>query len=145
MSEIPDIVQIVSQAAAREAPSSTDLDEQPDLSIDLEESRIEFQLDCLYQEFKHLNDNHNLRLSYTGRIYGLVVAWLVCVVGCVAMAGFSAWGFRLSDTVLVAFITSTTVNVVGLFVLVAKWMYPSGREGESKSLESRAAEIRRKP
>jgi hypothetical protein len=27
---------------------------------------------------------------------------------------------------LIAFITSTTVNVVGLFVLVAKWMFPAG-------------------
>lgn len=25
----------------------------------------------------------------------------------------------------IAFITSTTINVVGLFVLVAKWMYPA--------------------
>jgi len=29
------------------------------------------------------------------------------------------------DKVLIAFITSTTINVVGLFVVVAKWMFPT--------------------
>jgi hypothetical protein len=44
----------------------------------------------------------------------------------IASSGFGYKSFELPDGVLIAFIASTTVNVVGLFVLVAKWMYPAG-------------------
>lgn len=87
-----DIARIVDDAASREASASRELEVQFDLGLDLDSSRIKFQLNCLQAELTYLNDNHDLRLAYT---------------------------------VLVAIITSTTVNVVGLFVLVAKWMYPA--------------------
>jgi hypothetical protein len=99
-------------------------------------------LECLISQLNQQNDNHRLRLAYTGKIYGLVVGWLVCVLLCVACSGFSYKGFRLSDSVLLAFITSTTVTVVGLFVLVAKWMYPTAdRPPTAEGLEKRATEI----
>lgn len=138
-----DLEVIVSEAAAAEAPPPLPPEPLPDLGIDLEEHRLAFQLDCLEQELSAIKDTHNLRLSYTGRIFWLVVAWLSCVVACVVLSGFKFYGFGLSDSVLVAFITSTTVTVVGLFVLVAKWMYPSGRETpDGKELHSRADGLR---
>lgn len=87
-----DIGRIVDDAASREASASRELKVQFDLSLDLDSSRIKFQLNCLWAELRYSNDNHDLRLAYT---------------------------------VLVAIITSTAVNVVGLFVLIAKWMYPA--------------------
>jgi hypothetical protein len=33
--------------------------------------------------------------------------------------------FELSDAVLIALITTTTVNVLGLFYIVARWLFPS--------------------
>ena len=143
--EPKDLEKIVSAAAAEQlerqltetAPQSSE--ELPDLGIDLEEHKLAFQLDCLQQELQALKDTHGLRLSYTGRIFWLVVAWLACVVICVIFSGFKYKGFGLSDSVLIAFITSTTVNVVGLFVLVAKWMFPSGNSApDGKELHSRA-------
>lgn len=136
-----DLAKIVSDAAAVEipAPSSPEEEALPDLSLDLEEHRLSFQIECLDQDLKALKDTHGLRVSYTGRIFWLVVAWLACVVVCVMFSGFRFKGFQLSDSVLIAFITSTTVNVVGLFVLVAKWMFPSGKEyPDGKELHSRA-------
>ncbi|MCC6589759.1 MAG: hypothetical protein IT168_23900 [Bryobacterales bacterium] len=53
----------------------------------------------------------------------LVACWLGCVALCIFLSGIRLWGFELSEKVLIAFITSTTINVVGLFVVVAKWMY----------------------
>jgi hypothetical protein len=131
--------QIVTAAAEREVPESAAEGSSPDLGIDLEESRLQFQLDCLDTQLRQLNDNHRLRLSYTGKIFWLVVAWLAAVVLSVALSGFNCGGFRLSDGVIIAFITSTTINVVGLFVIVAKWMYPSGSHPDSpETLEKRA-------
>jgi len=138
-----DLEEIVSEAAAAEAPPPLPPEPLPDLGIDLEEHKLAFQLQCLEQELQAIKDTHGLRLSYTGRIFWLVVAWLASVVTCVIFSGFKLRGFDLSDSVLIAFITSTTVTVVGLFVMVAKWMYPSGRESpDGKELHSRADALR---
>jgi hypothetical protein len=47
--------------------------------------------------------------------------------------------------VLIAFIGSTTVNVVGLFVLVAKWMYPGDAKGRTDrtQLQVKAASLKK--
>ena len=123
-----DLKKIITSAAEteEEEPSRSPDQDLPDLSLDLEEHKLEFQLTCLAEDLKQLQDTHGLRLDYTAHIFKLVCAWLACVVACVVLSGFGLWGFKLSDSVLIAFITSTTVNVVGLFVLVAKWMFPTG-------------------
>ncbi|MES9903676.1 MAG: hypothetical protein ABW168_13505, partial [Sedimenticola sp.] len=101
---------------------------EPDLSLDLAEHQLFYQVEALKQELKEAQDTRELRLGYAGRIFWLVCAWLVCVAIAVFMSGFSLWNFNLSDKVLITFITSTTINVVGLFVVVAKWMFPNGND-----------------
>ena len=143
-----DLEKIVSEAAEADvAPAITPTPAKeadlPDLGLDLEEHRLAFEIDCLQQDLQALKDTYGLRVSYTGRIFWLVVAWLACVVTCVVFSGFKFRSFQLSDNVLIAFITSTTVNVVGLFVLVAKWMFPSGKTSpDGKELHSRSAALR---
>lgn len=135
--------QIIRNAAQLEPPADATNQPTPDLSVGLDESRLQFMLECLDSQLRQLNDNHSLRLSYTGKIFWLVVGWLVSVVVCVAMSGLSKWGFKLSDGVMIAFITSTTVNVIGLFVLVAKWMYPAPEAQESaEALRKKARDLK---
>jgi hypothetical protein len=140
-----DLAKIVSESAeANQPPPQIPEETPPDLSLDLEEHKLAFQLECLEQELKELRETHGLRVSYTGRIFWLVVAWLTCVVVCVMFSGFRYHEFRLSDSVIIAFITSTTVNVVGLFVLVAKWMFPSGSDSpDRKAMHLRAESLRK--
>ena len=57
----------------------------------------------------------------------LLCVWLSFLAICLLMAGLGCWGFKLSDNVLIAFIASTLINVLGLFVVVAKWMFPNIR------------------
>lgn len=142
-----DLARVIREAAEADRPKDrVSPDENRDLGIDLEEHRIWFEVKVLQDQLGQIQKNHDLRVSYTGRIFWLVVGWLVGVVLCVMLAGFGGWGFRLSDAVLVAFITSTTVNVVGLFVLVAKWMYPSGSaDTQHKDLISSSLSMRSKP
>jgi hypothetical protein len=138
-----DLSKLIRDAAESALPKAESVDPVPDLSLDLEEHRLSFEIDCLQQELNELKDNHQLRLTYTARIFWLVVAWLACVVASIIMSGLAAWGFHLSDGVLIAFITSTTVNVVGLFVLVAKWMFPSGKGSSSgATLQVKSSTVR---
>ena len=137
-----DLKKIITSAAETEKPSGSPDQNLPDLSIDLEEHKLEFQLTCLEEDLKQLQDTHGLRLDYTAHIFKLVCAWLACVVACVILSGFGLGGFKLSDSVLIAFITSTTVNVVGLFVLVAKWMFPAGtRTATGRELNARVQSL----
>jgi lipopolysaccharide export LptBFGC system permease protein LptF len=126
--------ELIQNVASRESTESYCLpsEPEPDLSLDLKEQQLDFQVENLRQELKETKDTHDLRLGYSSRIFWLVCCWLVCVAASVFMSGFNFHGFSLSDNVLIAFITSTTVNVVGLFVVVAKWMFPNSNNKKNK-------------
>ncbi len=119
---INSIKESVRKAASRDEPIEAD-ELEPNLSLTLSEHKDLYEIDSLRQALKEAVDTHKLRLQYTSRIFGMVCGWLLGVIVCILLTGFRVWSFQLSDSVLIAFITSTTVNVVGLFFVVAKWMY----------------------
>jgi hypothetical protein len=92
------------------------------------------------------DERKTLREKYTPRLFGIITTWLGIVVLFVFLSALrfdyfnfnnpechiSCVGFKLSDSVLIAFITSTTVSVLGLFLVVANWMYPSASRKNDK-------------
>ena len=127
------LTDLVLEATSHDKPLSDEPYPLPDLSLDLVEHKLSFQVQTLEQELLESKDTQNLRLNYSNKIFWLVCSWLVCVAVSVFLAGFKIYNFSLSDKVLITFITSTTVNVVGLFVVVAKWMFPSNNNTKKKS------------
>jgi hypothetical protein len=115
------------------------LPKAPDASIRLDDERKTLELDRLKLENTRLQnklteaeDLHHIRKRYTGRLFWLIVGWLFAVLFFVVCSGFRVFGFSLSDAVIISFITSTTVSVLGLFLVPAKWLYPSDkRENDS--------------
>ena len=128
-------VQIIRTSAAHDLPSGKE-NGFSNLEIDLDEHRMRYELDSLEQQLREAEDTHELRIGYANKIFIMVCIWLGCVIASVVMCGFHLWGFTLSDKVLITFITSTTINVVGLFAIVAKWMFHHGgkklEDGKSK-------------
>ena len=114
--------QLVAQAASHNKPVREEAG-LPDLEIDLVEHKLQYEVDSLRQQLQESVDTHNLRIGYANKIFWLVCIWLACVIVGVLLAGFHAFGFSLSDKVLMTFIASTTINVLGLFAIVAKWMF----------------------
>lgn len=90
---------------------------------ELKEERDKLKFDLEQQKFNERYDLHELRRTYTPYLFYMTVAWLVFVAILVSLsaAGFS----KLTDPVLIALITTTTANVVGLFVIAARWLFPS--------------------
>jgi len=126
----PSPSQLVHKASSHDKPCQEE-DTQPDLGLDLAEHKLQFEVqklqhevDSLKQRLQESIDTHKLRLNYANKVFLLVLFWLLCVITSVFLAGIKPLGFVLSDNVLIAFITSTTLNVVGLFAIVAKWMFP---------------------
>lgn len=61
------------------------------------------------------------RKEYTHKIFVLICFWLV-LVGILLIASGNG-NLHYSDTVLITLLTTTTANVIGLFVFVAKYLF----------------------
>jgi hypothetical protein len=70
----------------------------------------------------HKNDIEN-RGKYTKRLYWTMVGWMSAAYLVLLLTGWTVGGFTLSDSVLIALITGTTANVIGLFVIVARYLF----------------------
>lgn len=70
-----------------------------------------------------------IRRTYAHRIFWLTLGWLSLVLLILGASGSSLQTlglnrFHLEDTVLIAFITTSSLQVLGLMVIVAKWLFP---------------------
>jgi len=97
-----------------------------DLKQDYEIGELNERLNRLAQSSRHAEDVHEMRKKFAPWLFGLVCVWLIVVSVAIFFSGFEFYCFNLSDKVLIAFIATTTVNVLGLFYVVAKWLYPNG-------------------
>lgn len=132
----------IKQAAGKERALAEkglqDNDKYRDEILTLNTDRLKYEVEELRNKLDREIDTHDLRKQYVPLLFRLIVVWLAIVVLFVFMTGWSGdflnnpdcrincARFKLNDSVLIAFITSTTFSVLGLFLLVAKWLYPSG-------------------
>lgn len=73
------------------------------------------------------------RKHYALRIYKLTVGWLITLAAFVLLHGWqSHLGLNISEKIILALITSATIQVVGLFVIVARYLFPSGNKSNDK-------------
>lgn len=103
---------------------------RPDDALAASIELIFIEIDGLKSAQQRASEEHDLRKQYLPKLFWLTVAWLGVVVGFV-LATSLKW-ITLSDSVLIAFITSTTVSVLGLFILAAQWLFASSRKPEAE-------------
>ncbi|WP_145005996.1 hypothetical protein [Pseudomonas oryzihabitans] len=99
------------------------------------------------QKRRHEEDLHDLRKKHTALLFRLTFIWVAVVWFVVLLQGFGRWflpfflegyryiPFKLSDSVLIAFITSTTATVLGLYGVAAYWLFGKQRAKEEKKKE----------
>lgn len=123
-------------------PSLSPSDHLTDIRQEFEIRHLAHQVDQLQEQMRQDADRHRLRKNYSFALFGLVVAWVVIVWAIILLQGIGStpkypnWKFRLSDAVLIAFITSTTASVLGLFGIAAYWLFgtpkPKAADSDSK-------------
>lgn len=64
------------------------------------------------------------REDWGDRVFWLLLGWLVSVVAVLVLDGFHVGGFHLENSVLIAFIGTTTADVLGLGYVVANFLFP---------------------
>lgn len=115
--ELGDIGEALSAARAPE-----DREKTARLLADLEVHRQRADL-----EAKRLDND--LRRSYCERLFQLLAGWLAFVALFVACASYKDSIFEASDAVILALLGTTTANVIGVYLVVAKWLFPT-RKGQ---------------
>jgi hypothetical protein len=73
---------------------------------------------------------HTFRDRYTPRFFYLSLGWLGLVATVLLLQGFKFHGFELERAVLIAAITTTTANILGVLLIVANYFYPRIRTAQ---------------
>lgn len=105
-------------------PLDSDISKTQDEIIQQELGDLKFQLGKT--KLKSYQQDIIERKKYANRIFLFVVCWSVVVVIILLIQGFGVKFnfFNLSDKVLISLISATTINVLGVFVIVAKYLFP---------------------
>lgn len=108
---------IAISATSTSPPESFQADERTLQEQDfLAEEAKKAQLASYKQDVEH-------RAEYAPKIFWLIVGWIIGIFLLLALQGFHAKDFNLSDSVLIALISGTTLNVLGMFVIVANYIF----------------------
>ena len=104
------------------SPDNYDLPDQPNISLDEERAYSQIKNDAFRQDSDLARAQ---RKKYADRIFVLLVVWLCTLVVILILSGFSTLtGFNLTDTVLMTLIGSTTASMIGIFLIVANYLFP---------------------
>lgn len=81
----------------------------------------------MFEDYTSKKQDREQRKQFSIWILGIVCVYLLIVLVLLYLTGFSLT--ILSDTVLVALLTTTTANVIGLLVIVARYLFPRNGNG----------------
>lgn len=93
---------------------------------DLELQRLKIQNELLTARLKDREQDREERLRYAKRVFRLIVWWLVWVGSVVVVDGIEPLPFDLADAVIIALVGGTTASVIGIFLIIANYLFPRG-------------------
>lgn len=110
------------------------------------------EADKAEEQVRNLQQDREERQKYAKNLFHVICAWLIGIYSILLFNGFNDSTvhfktddiplikrvvilpkFQLSDTVLLALIGGTTVNVLGLFVIVANYLFHKPKPPKDKS------------
>jgi len=71
-----------------------------------------------------LAQNIKARKRYASAVFILVISWVTLVFALLIFQGFGFRGFHLSDNVLLGAIGSTTADIIGILLIVIRYLFP---------------------
>ena len=93
------------------------------------------------KELKNISDRQNIkaRKRYANKLFRLIKCWLYFVATLIFIVAVDVSGlpiaFSLPEPVLIAVLTTTTVNVIGLFVFVVRYLFPKTTPKTSQQID----------
>src|SRR5579872_1576165 len=108
------------QAPVAPEPDARSESEAKKLDLAAQENKIEL----LKAQVAGIKQDISERKVYANKIFVLISAWLIGVFVVILLCGMKCKCFTLSDSVILALIGGTTISVLGLFVIVANYLFP---------------------
>jgi hypothetical protein len=90
--------------------------------FEIETQRLQIEKLQLENRATALDTGHRDR--WAKRLFPLCAGWLLAVVAVLTLQGFNLWGFHLDNSVLIAFIGTTTADVLGLGYIAVNYLFP---------------------
>ncbi|MBV8771325.1 MAG: hypothetical protein JO166_03175 [Deltaproteobacteria bacterium] len=91
----------------------------------------------LQHELYSLRLDTDLRRQFARRIFILVIGWFGLVLLLLVVEGFKvdidAHAFGLSDSVLLALIGTTTINIIAILLIVVHYLFPERHNTGAKN------------
>lgn len=81
------------------------------------------EVDKLKEEIENLKQNRSQRKKFAYWIFGFMCLYIIAVFAVLFFTGFRQGNFCLADSVLLMLLGTTTANVIGIFVIVAKYLF----------------------
>ena len=128
------VEELLSRIEEPEAPLPEPDDHTKSEQEDIDYKRQDALLKGLLQDIEE-------RKTYARRIYRLICGWLIAVFILVYFHGAKlAWmghfvAFELPESVLIALVTTTTINIIGIFVVVANYLFETKKKKKKNDTE----------
>ncbi|GGB08107.1 hypothetical protein [Puia dinghuensis] len=116
----------VEQELTEGSISSTDeivVEEEKDLDRQQVEGfrKVKLKNDLLEAQLNKLKGDNTARKTHNILIFIMVFFWLVAVISILILVGMGK--LVLSDKVLITLLSTTSVNIIGLLVIVANYLF----------------------
>lgn len=82
---------------------------------------IDWEVERQRSILNSFNQDITQRKEYADKIYCMIVVWLLAIFLLLLLVGYG--NCRLSDQVLITLIGGTTINVLGIFAIVANYIF----------------------
>ena len=126
--ELSDLLgeQAESQPAIRLADFEALPEEECAAELSMKERVARFSLKAQNQTLRQLKEEHELRKKFMPYVYWLVVGVIGSTILLLLVAGIvNARGKSfLSDKVLITLLTATVADILGIFYIAIRWLYP---------------------
>jgi hypothetical protein len=96
--------------------------DEPDPPTKLETEEID--IDHKRAELESFRQDTGERKRYAKNIFVLTCIWVGGIYVLMLLDGFGVWSFKLSNSIMLAAIGSTTANIVGVFLIVTRYFFP---------------------
>lgn len=83
----------------------------------------DFKTESRKEDLINRKQNREARRKYSIWIFWLLVGYLVVVFSILSLSACKCVCFELSDSVLITLLTTTTANVIGIFIIVVKYLF----------------------
>ena len=99
--------------------SIKDISFEDKLKISTDDIELQFKK----EELESYRQDRGERKRFADNIFRLLICFLLITLGIVIASGIDALRFGLSDTILITLLTTTSADIIGIFIFVVKYLF----------------------